>query len=109
MHIIEILPKGLNNYEDMLHWLYWERRREERFQEAVKAILIPVYIAFLGIMDFIAPVGSSGAKLSNGGNICGFLIFIIMIVIASTKVLAESKKKVDFYVDFISVVDKENL
>ena len=112
-HITEILPKGLNSYEDMLHWLYRERRREERFLEAVKAILIPVYIALLGIMDFIVPVssgigemGSLETELSNSGNIWCFIIFIITIVIASTKVLAESKKKVDFYADFISIAEE---
>lgn len=105
-HITEILPKGLNNYEDMLHWLYREKRREESILEAVKAILIPVYIAFLGIMDFIAPVDSAGAKLSNGGNIWHFIIIILMIVTASAIVLGNAKKKVDFYADFISIAEE---
>ena len=37
----------------MLHWLYMKKRDAESLLEATKAILIPMYIALLGIMKFV--------------------------------------------------------
>ena len=113
-HVKEILPKGITNYDDMLHWLYMKKRDEESLLEAIKAILIPVYIALLGIMEFIEPfnankyeIGSMEAKLCNMGNFFFFLFMLVVIVLVSTKALGETERKVNFYTDFICIAEDE--
>ena len=113
-HIKEMLPNGSDNYEDMLHWLHREKRREERLLEAIKAILIPVYIAFLGIIQFVEPFsvisvedGSIEMMVYNVVKILFFIIFMLIIVIVSAKALRDAAEKVDFYVDLISMAEEQ--
>ena len=113
-HVKEILPVEFNNYDDMLHWLYMKKRDAESFLEAIKAILIPVYIALLGVMEFVEPfnsdkyaIGSIEEKLCNMGNFFFFLFILIVIVWVSTKALGEAERKVDFYTDFICIAEEK--
>lgn len=112
-HIKEILPKGFNNYEDMLHWLYEKRRKAESYLEAIKAILIPVYIAYLGMVMSIFPIssGEEAGNISTGANTSGriwlLIILILLIVMISAIVLREAKRKENFFVDFICIAEEE--
>ena len=94
-HVKSIIPYDSANYDDMLHWLYRRRRDAECILEATKAILIPIYIALLGIKEI------SGLDL----NIIEYLCMIVVVVIASIVALDEAKEKVDFYEDFIEIVE----
>lgn len=113
-HIEEILPKGFYNYDDMLNWLHGEKRREERLLEAIKAILIPMYIAFLGIIEFVEPFsaisvegGSIEMMVYNIVKMLFFIIIMLIVVIVSAKALRDAEEKVDFYVDLISIAEEE--
>lgn len=104
-HVKQIFPRKNYNYEDILHWLYKKKRNEESRLEAIKAILIPVYIAFLGTYEF----GETFVKNKYNSQqifICMIMIMII-IIIASVKVLGDAEERVDFYKDFISIVEDE--
>ena len=112
-HVKEILPKGFNNYEDMLHWLYEKRRKAESLLEAIKAILIPVYIAYLSIAMSIFPIssgeeaGSIGTGANASGRIWLLIILILLIVMISAIVLRDAKRKENFFIDFIRIAAEE--
>ena len=107
-HVKEILPKGSNNCEDMLHWLYEKRRKAENLLEAIKAILIPVYIAYLSIVISIFSI-DSGEGANNSGRILFFVILVLMIVMISAIVLRDAKRKENFFIDVIHIVEDEKI
>lgn len=100
-HVKRILNKNIINSNDLLHWLYYKRNYEQQFLEAVKTVLIPIYIALITLTNFFVEI--SGREY----NILTILSVIILIVLASSKYLYEAMDKVSFHDDFIKIAESE--
>ena len=102
-HVNEVLAMQISNYDDLLHYLYLKRDRAEHLLEAVKCILIPLYIAAIEIFKAIADIYKGG----NEVKIIYYVICLLMIAGASTTVLIDKMKKVEFMRDFISIAEEK--
>lgn len=93
------LRKRVDN-KNFMHWLIMQKRLAENELEAVKAILIPIYIALLTIKEILPFEGNfTWDKI---------LILIISIIILSVVILYINKEKVDFWEDWIKIVKNNN-
>lgn len=95
-HVKGIVPKESCNTNDFLRYLILKRRDAELYLEVVKIILIPIYIAMMGLKDVF-----------NIKDIWTALIMLIPIAIASCYVIYSSTQKVEFFKDLIEVVEAE--
>lgn len=96
-----MIRKDMLNYKDMLHWLYMRKKEEETQLESIKCILIPLYMALFSVyMAFDFP------------NMISKIIFICIITIPiiwiSCAALYDSMQKVQFYDDFVKIIEKIN-
>ena len=101
-YVINKAPIEILNYGDFIHWLNGQLRVEEIFLEAIKCIMIPVYIALLSISEAI--VSEINARY-NMPAWKGIVILSIIIVIFSIIILYDSIEKVNFWKDYIKIVE----
>ena len=99
-HITTVLNKDIVNYDDMLHWLIGKRNYAKQHLEAIKAILIPIYVALIGVYDVF---------LKKEENSLWELIILLLCIIAiSVFVLFEAIDKVDFFDELVKMAKKNN-
>ena len=85
------------DYKNYMHWLIEQRRFAERELETVKAILIPIYIALLSMKEVFFK--------ENTLDLGTLLILSVVIVIASAYILVKEKENLDFWNDWIDIVN----
>ncbi len=107
-HVIDAIPKDRYIYDDMVHWLYKQKRYAENYLDAIKAILIPLYIAIIGIKEFFESTDSEKfEKIPHNQKIGLFIFAIFFIIFLSTKILWSAQEKVQFFEDFICIAEEE--
>jgi hypothetical protein len=92
-----VIPKNICNYEDFIRWLISEKKDAESLLEMEKVIIIPIYIAMLGMKELF-PIE----------NMLSAIGIMMMIVIFSSGIIYKESKKVEFYKDFIEVAKAED-
>ncbi|MCH5280926.1 MAG: hypothetical protein J1E61_05605 [Lachnospiraceae bacterium] len=98
-HVQNAINKDIINPKDFIRWLYRKKDIEEQFLEAIKSILIPIYIAIFPLMDYFGKIPEKDVE--------GFILFgLILIVSISSKYLYDTFEKVNFYRDFIEIAEK---
>lgn len=102
-HVKNVFPLGICNLEDMLHWLFLEKRREESLLEAIKAILIPIYIVLIQIEQSVL----SQYQIGPIEMLTIMTVLLLIVMFLSTKVLVKTKEKICFYADLIEIVSEE--
>lgn len=104
-HIVDILPKGINNYTDFIHWIYKKKRAAGEYLLAVRAVVIPIY---LSIVTFYT--GTLKEIESEKAQIVGFCFLISFITIISFVIIIGANIIINFYNDFIKIVEEnENI
>ena len=96
-HVNYIVRKDITNYRDFVHWLYGKRNDAKEYLEAIKTILIPLYIAIFSLIQYF-----DNEKI-------GFeeiLVGAILISFFSLKFLCEANEKVNFYKDLITIIER---
>lgn len=86
---------------DLIHWLYYKRNSEQQILEAVKIVLIPVYIMLISLSELFIDSIYKEYCLSALGAL------IILIIICSACILYDEMDKVNFYNDFIKIAESE--
>lgn len=99
-HITIIIRSDMINFVDFIHWLCEHRNRAKGYLNAIYTIVIPVYIALISIFDFIL---EGETLLVRTGTI---MSMILVIVIVSAKLVRSTMTEINFYEDFIEVVEK---
>lgn len=96
------LVKNPTYFENMLHWLYEKQRDAKLMLDAIKAILIPIYIALVAIIP-------ESYKATEKAVLLKWDVFVwcIIITIISVKVLCNYSQRLDFINDLIEIT-KEN-
>ncbi len=97
-HIRKVLNKNIINYGDMIHWLTYERNYAKQNLEAIKAVLIPIYISFMGLYNVFGGEGSNPFTV--------LVVIILCIVVISICVLHGASEKVDFFEDCIKIANE---
>lgn len=85
------------DYKNYIHWLIDKRRLAESELEIVKAILIPIYIAFLSMEEFF--------DSEEVSSLWGMLMPIMAIAIISACILYVEKENLDFWNDWIAIIN----
>lgn len=97
-HITSVLNKNILNYDDMVHWLIDERNFAKQYLESIKAILIPIYIALIGVYSLF---------LNEGDNpLCALILIMLLIVAVSVYFLHDATEKVAFFEDCIQIANE---
>lgn len=95
-HIIKIIPRKEKNRANFIHWLKQKLHGSESLLEAVKVILIPVYMVLLSVyINFYEQYKETM-----------FFLLLIAITVISTCVLSKVMNKKKFYEDFIEIAEK---
>ena len=94
-----VLNKNIINYDDMVHWLIGHRNYAKQRLEAVKAVLIPIYITLISLYKVLW--GKENDPMIT------VLIPLFITVFASAYILADATVKVNFFDDFIKIAQKE--
>lgn len=97
-HITSVLNKNILNYDDMIHWLIYERNFAKQYLESIKAILIPIYISFMGMYNVF------GGEEMNPLAVLVAIMFCIVVV--SVCILHGATEKVDFFEDCIQIANE---
>lgn len=113
-HVECVLNKKIRNYSDMIHWLTGRKRFNVFIQEAVKSVIIPIYIAIFSLYD-----GLGGREILERCqehfkpelsqfiyNFC-LCIVLVFITIMALCILYDSINKVHFYEDFICIAKEQ--
>lgn len=103
-HVKTVVKKDIINDKDLIHWLYGKRNVEKQILEAVKTIVIPLYLAMLTTSHFYN-VESIPYDLS--GSVGGFIIVSIMVFFVCFEFLYNAYGRVNFYNDFIRIAEAE--
>lgn len=90
------LPMRID-YKNYMHWLIDQNRLADIELETVKAILIPIYIALLSMKEVLAIEGTS--------SLGAMIILIIVIVSISAYILCIDKEDLNFWNDWIAIVN----
>lgn len=93
---------GKYKQKDFLHWIYQNRQSAQIEIDAVKTILIPIYIALLAGVSMLVP--DLDCKVGNIN--LGIVIVSAVVVFMSTYILYNSYEKVCFYNDFIKIIEE---
>ena len=96
-YVTDNAPKNVLNGEDLLHYLYKNRMFMKIYYDIIKILLIPIYIAMLEILECICP----------DKNVLFVLMILVMIVIVifSTGIIIDANQRINFYNDYISVLE----
>lgn len=98
-HMHNVLNKNIINYDDMVHWLIGHRNYAKQRLEAVKAVLIPIYITLISLYKVLW--GKENDPMIT------VLIPLFITVFASAYILSDATVKVNFFDDFIKIAQKE--
>lgn len=98
-HMSSVLGKGIVNYEDMVHWLIYERNYAKHYLDAIKTILIPIYISLIGVYTVFED--------REDNPIITLYTILFIIVFASVVILVKANEKVDFFDDVIEIAEKQ--
>lgn len=98
-HIQGIVRKDIANGNDLLHWIYDKRNVEKQWLEAIKTILIPIYLVLLSVLDFFVEIPKEYA-------VWIFVAAILIVILPSMVYLYGAINKVNFYNDFIEIIEK---
>ena len=101
-HVEELIPtEDSASRDDFIHWLMREKNNEEEYLEAIKIILIPMYIAILSMYE-IFWTGSEAGKFFF------MAITMFVVIIVATGLLTSAMDDVKFYEDVLRIVmDKD--
>lgn len=91
-HVKCIFVKKIINNDDLLCWLHEQHNYAKDHLEAIKTILIPIYVTFISIFDIFS---------EDKAKVPGLLIVVILIVWVSTKELLKASLKIHFFEDVI--------
>lgn len=97
-HVKELVRKDIANGNDLLHWLYAKRNTEEQVLEAVKTILIPVYLVLLSALNLFG-------EISKGNVVWVFTTSAVIIILVASLYLYDAINRVNFYNDFIKIIE----
>ena len=103
-HVRNVVNKDILNSNDLIHWLYHKRNLEKQILEAVKTIVIPLYLAMLTTSHFFN-IESKSYGISD--SVGGFIIVIIMVFSVCFSFLYNAYGRVYFYNDFIKIAEAE--
>ena len=103
-HVRNVIKKDILNSNDLIHWLYHKRNMEKQILEAVKTIVIPIYLTILTTSHFFN-IESKSYGIS--GSVGGFIIVIIMVFSVCFSFLYNAYGRVNFYNDFIKIAEAE--
>lgn len=103
-HVRNVIKKDILNSNDLVHWLYHKRNIEKQIFEAVKTIVIPIYLTILTTSHFYN-IESKSYGIS--GSVGGFIIVIIMVFSVCFEFLYHAYGRVNFYNDFIKIAEAE--
>lgn len=103
-HVKKVVNKDIINSNDLIHWLYHKRNFEKQILEAVKAIVIPLYLAMLTTLNFI---NMESKSYGISGSLGGFIVVIIMVFLVCFEFLYNAYGRVNFYNDFIRIAETE--
>lgn len=98
------VKKTLDNHffgVDLIHWLYYKRNSEQQSLEAVKIILIPVYITLITLSNYFINSTYEENKLKT------LFVLIVIVILYATNFLCDGMDKVSFYNDFIKIAESE--
>lgn len=87
------------NYSDMIHFLIGEKNYYQSLLDGVKSILIPLYIAILGMTGMLLELDRFSGITRYVFSVV--LAFVVMYV--SLSVLVVTQMKVEFYQDLIGI------
>lgn len=93
-HINKVLSVDIRNYEDLLHWLMGKKNEAQQYLDAVKAILIPIYVSLISLYKVFG---------KNTDSLVDLIVMMLVIVFFSVIILDSAIEKVEFYDDFIKV------
>lgn len=100
-HIKEVFPvQNSCEKENFVHWLEQKRRYAKGELEAVKIILIPLYIALLSIDDFFM---KKNLEINSTGKF-GPLVVVLVI---SLVYLENARLKKEFYEDLLDITEEK--
>lgn len=105
-HVKKIVKKDIINSNDLIRWLYHKRNMEKQILEAVKTIVIPLYLAVLTTSHFFS-MKSRSYDISD--SVGGFIIIVVMVFGVCSGFLYNAYGKVNFYNDFIRIAEEELL
>lgn len=96
-HIKRNLPIEIINYDDFLHWTERNLRRSENYVEAVKCILIPIYITLASLAEIFLQSIDSSIRL--------YFIVIFLAIIAGSSGYGLNRKieEINFWKDYIKI------
>ena len=103
-HVRNVIKKDILNSNDLIHWLYHKRNMEKQILEAVKTIVIPIYLTILTTSHFYNLESKSYGISSSVG---GFIIVSIMVFFVCFDFLYNAYGRVNFYNDFIRIAEAE--
>lgn len=96
MHMKTIIPSGKNNSKNMLYWLRKNQKAAKHYLEAIKVVLVPIYIALISIFDIFS---DEKRKLEG-------LIIILIMVVLSTFILMKASIKKEFFDDITDIIQE---
>lgn len=99
-YIIDKLPTNISNKEDMIHFFNKNRIFAVILYDLIKIVLIPIYIAMLEVIEVIWPNPIYG--------FVGFLIIAIVIVVIACGMVIDTKQKIHFYDDCLSILEERD-
>lgn len=97
-HVKALVRTDIANSNDLLHWLYAKRNTEEQVLEAVKTILIPVYLVLLSALNLFG-------EISKGNVVWVFTTSAVIIILVASLYLYDAINRVNFYNDFIKIIE----
>ncbi|MCH5250681.1 MAG: hypothetical protein J1E98_12140 [Lachnospiraceae bacterium] len=103
-HVKMVVKKDIINGKDLIHWLYRKRNVEKQILEAVKMIVIPLYLAVLTTSHFY---NIESRPIDISSSVGGLFIVIVMVFGICFDFLHDACEKVNFYNDFIRIAEAE--
>ena len=103
-HVKKVVKKDIINSNDLIRWLHHKRNVEKQILEAVKIIVIPIYLVILTTSKFFN-IESNSYGISN--SVGGLMIVIVMVFGVCFELLYNAYGKVNFYNDFIRMAEAE--
>lgn len=98
-YVLDNFPINALNKEDILHFLNKSRYFAIIYYDLIKIVLVPVYVAMLALMEHFYPYKT--------GFFMALIFIMAIIVIISTGVIIDANQKINFYNDYIHILEDE--